>query len=62
MYASVPYSSAEMEAINGEINSDLDGFTPDCVVSFNELPCELPCVASLAGCPPERPRAQRINP
>jgi len=27
-----------------------------------ELPCELPCVASPAGCPPERPRAQRINP
>ena len=22
-----------------------------------ELPCELPCVASPAGCPPERPRA-----
>ena len=40
-------------------------FTVQQVVSYfnqRELPCELPCVASPAGCPPERPRAQRINP
>jgi len=33
-----------------------------CALCLSELPCELPCVASPAGCPPERPRAQRINP
>jgi len=35
--SSVPYNSDEMEAINVEVNSCLDGFTNDCVVSFNDV-------------------------
>jgi len=44
LYASVPYSSAEMEAINDEINSDLDRFTPDCVISFNDVVEAVKCM------------------
>ena len=37
LYMSVPYNSDEMEAINAEVNSCLDGFTSDCVVSFSNV-------------------------
>ena len=33
----MPYNSDEMEAINAEVNSCLDGFTSDCVVSYKDV-------------------------
>jgi len=31
-------------------------------IYFSDLPCDLPCAASLAGIQPVRPRAQRTSP
>jgi len=31
-------------------------------ITSNDLPCDLPCAASLAGIQPVRPRAQRTSP
>ena len=38
---------------------------PEVVVTYSDLidlPCDLPCAASLAGIQPVRPRAQRTSP
>ena len=38
------------------------GSEEDMLGGIDDLPCDLPCAASLAGIQPVRPRAQRTSP